>query len=737
MFKFENEIKYLVIGKPSYEDLFLNLKRENPFLNIKYLYDHDVYSLLGLSGDQKTLNYLILKYKLSVKKAKRVLELINFETEIIPELDLIKKDLINKKLITLNALGKEHFKNSVILLIEEKENLSLRTFLSERIKFKDITVEDLDITKNNNKEILVFKDIFAQIEYVFSDIRRLIYDENIPANKIYIYVDPNKYGYYLSTFAKIFNLELNYSSNHLLTSSLVDFRNLVTKKDIQALSFHKILNEYETDKIEDPEFRESIEKELLLSFSLSEKRSNKGIKVISSPRFIRDSYLYILNFQNGDFYREYKDNDLYSDDLLLKMGVSPSYLKTSDYKRLLENFISYNNVFLSRVKMHLEEKIYSSQFVSELGLKEVEEVFNIKGLYTTHALNLLTSKLKDEYNLQNDEDYKTYNNDFKYFLMNEPMSVSASRFNTYASCPFKFYIDYYLKVDDFDDNFYTIYGKFVHSIFEDVDNDLEFEEVYQKNVKEYYTSNKDLMLLHRLKPFIEYSYGFIKEFSSKIKIAKRGSEEKFSSTLMLNNEAYKINGIIDSLLVSGKNEDILTIIDYKTGATTFDPRVNKYGFDLQLPLYAATYSKDHNLKIGGFFLFNIPYNYLKDKDNNISKFPSCKLSGVIDEENLDLVKELDEKLIKVDGHSIKRYGEYISLSNAKIPVKEIIQDGEKAMEKLALKIVEQDFSVFPSKIKDKDQSPCTYCKYRDICYFNATANILEETQEDKEEDGTV
>ena len=198
-----------------------------------------------------------------------------------------------------------------------------------------------------------------------------------------------------------------------------------------------------------------------------------------------------------------------------------------------------------------------------------------------------------------------------------------------------------------------------------------------------------------------------------------------------------LNGKIDRVdLLDAEGTRYVKIIDYKSGNKTFSFQDIYYGLQLQLLIYLDAYLKYYKktgeeLKPGGVFYFRITEPTLS-LDSEISAeqiektlYEKMQMSGLLLQEDA-LIESLD--------HSLKPEGaEDFSGSSAIVPVGFTKKGDYSASSNLANEeqyeailefVTEQTRKIgeamkagiiTPLPFKDKDRTPCSYCKYRSIC----------------------
>ncbi len=746
-YNFDINKSYLVIGEYSYRDIFLSLKKGNPFLKIKYYSINELTSFLEFKINDEIISYLIHNFDNTIDYIKanelaKILVLLNENDEKLKNNKYIKlkKEMIDKGIIKKDIYAPLILKNKKIVIFEEsfKNNTSLKTLLNKYgVKDEDIDFiyfnkeknEEIIENINNNKKIKVFRDKNEEYNYVFSYINKLINLDNIDPSKIYIYSSKEE-PFYLENYSSLYNLKINYPLKRGLLSykSIMDLLNksyndkkLYIKEieeEVNKITYpskDNFLSLYELDKISNFERSYLILKEILSSLIVKSISSLNAINLITTPIFKNDIYLFILDFKYDVFFKYFKDDDYLFDKELESLNLSKSNEKTERNKVLMRNFLLYSDAIIySRVKIHQQDKIYPSPFIKELSLKEevIDGNINIdNGLYTSKAKELVLSRFKDDHNFDNDQNYKDYDFNFKGINRRvDECSFSMSKISEFRECPFKTYLDKeLLENKDFTSTYFTKLGNLFHKILENV-QDKDFLSNYDYYFEKYYKDEKiDLneseafVIKETASRYINYTFKKIKDFvDSNLEL-----NSIIKNEMILNFEdrvddiKIKINGKSDLIITNDKNHSLI-VIDYKSGNETIHDKYIKYGFSLQLPLYAIGVKA--NLKE-------------EQKFSNITCYIQPLLEKFTDKgNNLTLEKYKDSlKFIEINGD-----------------VEKVIKEAEIAYKKIVDDYLKARFFIAPAVCEKENESPCTYCEHKNICFNKNKLTFYKYFNEDED-----
>ena len=346
---------------------------------------------------------------------------------------------------------------------------------------------------------------------------------------------------------------------------------------------------------------------------------------------------------------------------------------------------------------------------------------------------------------------------------------SVSRLERFAGCPFSFFAEYGLKAEE--RRLYQLHtpdlGTLFHEVLELFSNKLEEDSIQWTDLTKEHTkdlietcvdeaaprlSDRILMesaankyLIRRLiRVSVKAAWALVQHLQMG-DFTPAGYEVGFGVHDALppivielgDGGSLILNGKIDRVdLLDAEGTRYVKVIDYKSGNKTFSFQDIYYGLQLQLLIYLDAYLKYYKktgaeLKPGGVFYFRITAPTLSlDKEVSAAQlektlFENMKMSGLLLQEDA-IIESLD--------HSLKPEGtKNFKGSSAIVPVG-FTQKGEfSASSNLAseeqyeaiLQFVTQRTReigeamkagiITPLPFKDRDRSPCSYCKYRSIC----------------------
>ena len=759
-----NNSKYLIIARNEYHSLVYSLKDTKPFLDFSLITPSQTYDIFNFKVKKEAITYLLKKEKDDYLSIKSKLKLINIaDLNKDKELLSLYKELKENNLIEEDELFKYSLFDTEILIVEEKENYELNSFLDRNnIKYKHISLDSLGIKKNNNElKPLLFDSKLHQYLFIFSDIRKKIIKDKVNPNNISILSNDESDLYYLNLCSSLFNIDVDITTLSPLRSNS-DISEFISTSfnnkefdisDIKNEYLIEIFNKYELNELKDFSFAYLNLLEIIQEYKIKYE-NKKGIKVTDSFNITSD-IVYITNFQYDVFYKNYQNTTSYKESDLLNLGLNPSYIKTKLDSIFKYNYLVYSSVIhLSRTISSSSEKIYDSNYIEEELLPIYEKAtYNYDGLYTTSSKELVLSLLKDKAAKPSDDIYKSYSN--KYLRI--PTSIyqkeiskkhpaSASMLKSYFSCKYKYYIENILQPDTLEyDKSSALLGTLIHHIFEssyeDFDGlveEIDFDSIYNSalnkilkdNVLDEYT--KELFDLS--KRYIQVSYiSALRQKKFNPSISQNKDEIEYGFEFNLDKSPFYLKGSIDKIVrINKASNNYYAIIDYKTTKYDyFDFQLVPFGGSLQLPIYYLGLKQDSkflNLNFGGFFIHNIfSKKIIKSDKLDLDNYYN-RLSGLY-LYSLDFVSAFDKSSLSESGNKIigknnknfmdikNHFSEGESISKTIIyTFDDLISDTKKSILNSINGIINNDFSISPKTKDNPDYAPCRYCNNKDICY---------------------
>lgn len=370
-------------------------------------------------------------------------------------------------------------------------------------------------------------------------------------------------------------------------------------------------------------------------------------------------------------------------------------------------------------------------------------------------------------------------------LYGENPVYSASRLNTYAMCPLRYFMNYGLRAKQREE--YKIaaneIGTYAHGIIEQfcavVEGDAKtpeeklekwrtlpdnpgegksrdeiIDELIDKTIENIGADN--IYMLQHIKSIFHRTGKVIKKAAKtvhsslkygKYTIASEECELKYNI-----NDEVSVQGRIDRIdelnKESGKK---IRIIDYKTGNTKFDIVHIYNGIDMQLVIYALMakgyYEEKQPCGISGMY-----YNFVKET-NEVKKPEQSRseieekikkgerLNGITFVESTEDLKELadiDENYEEKSDVINIRYTPSKKISPKQNPLIRSSEDAQALMAFVEDKIcamdseIREDGNIKPDPISDTSINSCAYCDFAQICGLDGEIKVKKISGDAKE-----
>ncbi|MGU8365052.1 helicase-exonuclease AddAB subunit AddB [Clostridium perfringens] len=349
------------------------------------------------------------------------------------------------------------------------------------------------------------------------------------------------------------------------------------------------------------------------------------------------------------------------------------------------------------------------------------------------------------------------------------ISLSVSRLERYAQCPFAYYIQYGLKAKDRKIYEFTApdLGSFMHEILDEFTNeikekDLKWSDLSKENCRNIINSlvdnqvkNNKSSILNSSKRYSYFTDRFKRILTKSVMVIseqmKRSDFEIYKNELAFgfskdvnsikldlpSGESFYLNGRIDRVdKLNLEGETYLRIIDYKTDSKKFD--LNKFynGLQMQLLVYLdALINNSENIvenqaMPGAILYFRIDDPILKSKGDLTEEeiksevLKELKLEGLL-LDDVKVVKAMDNTL-EPGTHSLiipanmKKAGD-LGKNKALITMEqfELLRKyvNEKMVE-ICQNMIEGKIDIEPCK--ENKNIVCDYCNYSHICQFDSS-----------------
>lgn len=759
--KYKDNDLLIVTPLPIKMELLEEYNKE--LINIKYMTKEEFKSHYFYSYDNKTISYLITKYNYNLDVIKVYLNNLyvidinkDYKSKKLCFLKELKKELIDNNLLYIDNNFKDYLAHKKVIVykynnLEEYEEEMFSNYLV--IKDKKNSLE---------KTVIKCSTLEEEVLYVIESIISLI-NTGISLNHIFIANIDDEYLYTIDRLFKYFDIPINidlkesiygtkFVKEYLKTKKIPSFNNRITTKLINVINSLVSLES-------DPNYEVFLIDKLKNTYLKPQKYKNAVNIVDYKNCFIKDDdYLFILGFNQDILPRTYKDEDYISDiekeEVSLYKTVDKNILEKEYIKTILSNiknlYLSYKeksnfNSFMPSVIIEEEnllvEKydsniIYNSDLYNRIILGEYLDNYYKYGDINKN-ISLLLSHYKIPYNTYNNN-FTGINNSSLFNYINNSLKLSYTSLNTYNNCAFKYYINYILKINSFEDTFSIFIGNLFHYIFSIMyKDDFNFEKEWNYYLEKRELSLSEVFFLKDLKKKLIESIDIIKNQELLSNYHDKLCEEEINIKLKKDIDVI-FTGKIDKIIYNRNvNDTYFSLIDYKTGNINTSINNMKYGLDMQLPiyLYLLNNSKlfDSPIFTGIYFqrvLFP-SYKWEINKSLELLKKDNLKLQGYsttdIDRlynfdksyENSELIKSM--KISK--DSSFSRYSKILSDDD----IYNVLKYTEKQIDLCVDNILRGDFSINPKIIENK--SSCENCSFRDICFVTNKNYVYLEKQD--------
>ena len=324
--------------------------------------------------------------------------------------------------------------------------------------------------------------------------------------------------------------------------------------------------------------------------------------------------------------------------------------------------------------------------------------------------------------------------------------LSASKLEVYNQCPYKYYLQYILKVDSINNSLIQSneIGTLVHYVLEK--NHHYFNNYQAKNFdslkEDIHLSIQNYLKTHMLKKYaLKKNQFFLKLieddlYNTIIVLAKQMQHGLFELSACEERVYDKIQdielkGFIDRVDLY---QNYLKVIDYKSSNKELNLELARLGFNMQMLIYLEMLSKNKNYDKGAVLYFNTKKRILKSEISILEKqdpenfFKLYKMDGYsVDDTYLEIDHEIEQEsdIIKI---KLKKDGS--PYSNAKIishdELDTLLQEITLHIQSLYQQMITGDIRIYPTRSDnpniDMHINPCRFCHYKAICNYDIFYN---------------
>lgn len=432
-------------------------------------------------------------------------------------------------------------------------------------------------------------------------------------------------------------------------------------------------------------------------------------------------------------------------------ALRPSII-ISKVKKVFPNIIETSSIINEQMEITTKENTFKDllkEMQKELNGEETDKIWH-------EVYNYFINDTEWKEKLKNAEKGLHYTNvpeqvskDNIKKLYGDTLKTSISKLETYAKCPYSFYLKYGLKLKEKEEfRIKTIdTGSFMHEIIDtffkkvsDISNldnskipDIVEEMIEEKlSLKRNYmftSSKKFIVLTNRLKKLIIKSIEYIVYQIKNSNFEILSNELEF--TKKINN--VEISGKIDRVDISN-NGEYLRVIDYKSSNKNINLNDVFSGVQLQLLTYMDIIAEKQQKEPAGVLYFNLIEPIINAGKNLSSEEIEEKIKnefrmkGII-VADIKVVQMMDKTLekgssdiipayIDKDGNLSKTRSNALSkeeFDKLRLRIRKIIND-------ISNEILDGNIDIKPAYDKKTKTENCKYCEFKSVCGFNTKIN---------------
>jgi len=756
------------------------IRNSKGFKNYIFLSFNDLSSRVLGSCKKEAIFLLVDKYSLSYEEAKEYIKYIPYvENKSYNNLKLDSIVSAKNLLIENNLFSKDDFflfrlNQFPVTFIDVDDNI-----LARRIKdiIKDYTeVIEYNSCENEYKPLVYeFNDIYDECLYVFNEVAEL-YKKGISLNKIFINNVDSSYSFIFRRLSRSYNIPINLPNDKNISSleianefiRLCDiestFSDILDKLDKESDYYNTIMNLIVDYNLEDkdPKKYKDFFSECLIDAKFKASKYSEMLSCTEKKHYSDDEYVFLVGLNLGSLPKVYKDDEYLNDNELHEISLLTSVDKNIDSKMKLKKLmLESKNICISYKRYAESEECFPSNIIGELnldieyksvkyGYSRCEDNLRLGSAYTRFIKYNDLNEALEKYDI-NDLKFNSYDNSYTQIdraLLNErfkekPLKMAYSNIKTFFGCPFQYFADRILGLNEFKPNMAARLGTFSHAVLEDSYNeDFDFNESARKNKLELLNDSRDKFYFTVMEEVLRDLIAYNREHEelSMLKNIEREAHIEYHG------DGYIFEGYIDKLMYTEINNEIYAaIVDYKTGKdiVSLDNVID--GFNLQLPCYMYLLNKyerfnGKKIHIIGIYLQKVNIISI-DNTIDISKQreKAFKLQGFTIRSH-ELISMLDpnydkssylNKMSTLKSGDFSRYADVISEDK----MNELVLLVEDMINKANREIKNGSFNILSKNIEGKN-SACTFCSYKDLC-FKSAENMLYLTKKSflEEKDG--
>ena len=370
--------------------------------------------------------------------------------------------------------------------------------------------------------------------------------------------------------------------------------------------------------------------------------------------------------------------------------------------------------------------------------------------------------------------------DVAALLYDGKIKYSASRINTFAACPFEYFLKYGLGAKKRNEWEVTPadMGSYAHRVINDFCVEVEkgtatndekiaawralteekrgeiIDRIVDETCQNMLSSpvrdkERTASIFRRMGKTIASAAALVQKSLSRGSYAENGMEKEFDTDL---SDTVALKGIVDRVDTCETNgEKYMRIVDYKTGKTVFDI-VNIYnGYDMQMVIYAlamhAEFQKNGGAEVSGIYYTGVKSEYRELKttvtEKNIREVKDRELilDGVTfasedEEKRAHMMEQLEngftEKRESTYTNVYKNDADEIMSVRSNDEITGLMEFVKEQVTDIDARTRSGDISITPLDTNGRG-GVCTYCDYASVCRFDEKHKVMRERKGDADE----
>ena len=466
--------------------------------------------------------------------------------------------------------------------------------------------------------------------------------------------------------------------------------------------------------------------------------------------FDEEDYVFLLGFNQNIIPKLYKDEDFISDRLKQEVVGSTTQEKNQQEKKKVLNFLNGTpHLTITYKKKSPFDEYYPSSLCIELAMKPIKNPHCDHYAYSNQYNQIKLARKLDRFTKYREVEeglstlfhhypnlpYHTYDPQFSGIDLSQyekhqkrKLLLSYTSLNTYNLCGFRYYLQYILKLDSFEETFPIFIGNLYHKLLAmaflpGFELDYEFDQ-YQKTRT---LTAAESFLLKKLKQELMEVIELLKQQQEWTSYKQALYEQEL--TLSIPSEwSVSFKGTIDKILYQEhQGKSYVAIIDYKSGGIPRSLSPVIYGLDMQLPIYYHLIKRSQLFEepvFTGFYFQKILFPEMRRKEGTTlkqQKKDRLKLQGYSTDQE-EILEQFDStyqnsEMIQGMKMTSKGFAHYTKVLKEQ-EVNRLLELTEQKIQETVDKIQKADFKIDPKQI-GKENVSCTFCAFQDICYHTS------------------